>query len=87
MFRETETTQIIGKLTKIIPEGGSPDHPKWPMVEVQWFYKKQDLDFKRLEISSADREFIAYNEVFPSNHFDKVFVDCIVCLCQVYHID
>lgn len=34
LFRETEDTQVIGKLVKIIPEGGNPAHPKWPMIEV-----------------------------------------------------
>ena len=36
LFRETETTNVVGKLIRIIPEGGNELHPKWPMIEVQW---------------------------------------------------
>ena len=34
LFRETESTNVVGKLVKVIPEGGNPQHPKWPMIEV-----------------------------------------------------
>ena len=34
IFKETETSTVVGKLVKIIPEGGNPAHPKWPMIEV-----------------------------------------------------
>lgn len=37
LFRETEISNIVGKLVRIIPEGGNPAHPKWPMIEVQWY--------------------------------------------------
>ena len=36
LFRETDQTTVVGKLVKVIPEGGNPQHPKWPMIEVQW---------------------------------------------------
>jgi len=36
IFKETESSTVVGKLVKIIPEGGNPAHPKWPMIEVQW---------------------------------------------------
>jgi hypothetical protein len=50
-FRETEKTSVVGKLIKIISEGGNPSHPKWPMIEVQWYYKKNDLDLKKLGLT------------------------------------
>ena len=56
------------------------------MIEVQWFYKKADLDFKALEIDEKDIKYIADNEVFPSNHFDKVFIDCVTGACQVHQL-
>jgi hypothetical protein len=34
LFRETEQTSVVGKLVRIIPEGGNSAHPKWPMIEV-----------------------------------------------------
>ena len=39
-FRESEQSNLVGKLSKIIPEGGLPEHPKWPMIEVTWYYRK-----------------------------------------------
>jgi hypothetical protein len=56
------------------------------MIKVQWFYKKQDLEIKKLGICDEDMEFIGENEVFPSKHFDRVFADAIVAKCQVYSI-
>ena len=38
------------------------------MVEIQWYYRKDDLDFKGLGISEALREYMGTNEVFPTNH-------------------
>ncbi|CDW73243.1 phd-finger family protein [Stylonychia lemnae] len=87
IFRETESTTVVGKLVKIIPEGGNPAHPKWPMIEVQWYYKKQDLDFKKLGVSDEDQIHFGDNEVFPTNHHDKIYVDCIQEKCKVYGIN
>lgn len=53
------------------------------MIEVQWYYKKQDLDFKKLGISESDQLYIGENEVFPTNHHDKIYVDCIQGKCRV----
>ena len=86
LFKETETSNIIGRLVRIIPEGGNPLHPKWPMLEVQWFYKKQDLDFKKLGIAPEDLRYIGDNEVFLTNHFDKIYPDSINGRCRVYPI-
>jgi hypothetical protein len=56
------------------------------MIKVQWYYKKQDLDLRKLGINDEDLEFIGENEVFPSKHYDKIFADAIVAKCQVYSI-
>mmetsp|Transcript_4297 Transcript_4297/g.3132 ORF Transcript_4297/g.3132 Transcript_4297/m.3132 type:complete len:82 (+) Transcript_4297:223-468(+) len=56
------------------------------MIEVQWFYKKSDLDFKKLLIFEDDQKYIGDNEVFPTNHHDKIYVDCIHGRCKVYNI-
>jgi hypothetical protein len=34
----------VGKLIGVIPTGGDKKYPHWPMIEVQWYYKKEDLD-------------------------------------------
>ena len=50
------------------------------------YYKKQDLDFKKLGISQEDLLYIGDNEVFPTNHYDKVYIDCVMSKCKVYNI-
>jgi len=39
-----------------------------------------------LNIPAEDLEYIGENEVFPTNHHDKVYVDCIAGKCNVYSI-
>ena len=56
------------------------------MVQVQWYYKKGDLDIKKLNIQVEDLDYIGDNEVFPSRHKDVVFADAIVAKCEVYSI-
>lgn len=56
------------------------------MVVVQWYYKKTDLDMKKLNISEDDAKFIGENEVFQTNHQDKVFADSIIAKCNVFTI-
>ena len=51
------------------------------------YYKKGDLDFKKVAIQQDDLLYIGDNEVFPTNHIDKVYVDCIVGKCKVYPIN
>ena len=50
------------------------------------YYKKQDLDVKKLGLTEEDLEYVGENEVFPTNHYDKVYVDCIHGKCNVYTI-
>ena len=56
------------------------------MIQVQWYYKKSDLDLKKLGVEDTEKEYIGENEVFPTRHRDKVFADAIVSKCQVYSI-
>jgi hypothetical protein len=86
MFRETQKSSIVGRILKIIPQGGCSQNPTWPMIQVQWYYKKMDLDTKKLAITDEELEFIGDNEVFPSRHKDIVFADAIVSKCDVYPI-
>jgi hypothetical protein len=81
LLRETQKSTIVGRLVEIVPTGGSPSHPDWPMIKVQWHYRKHDLDWPKLGIVEEDLEFIGENEVFPSRHFDTVFADAIVSKC------
>ena len=35
-IRESHTTSMVSQLKSIIPQGGNPSHPHWPMVKVKW---------------------------------------------------
>ena len=37
---------FIGKLVGVVPVGGDPDYPHWPMIRVQWFYKKSEVNWE-----------------------------------------
>ncbi len=59
------------------------------MIRVKWFYRKQDviqLAQKTLGIANDDLQYIGDNEVFATQHFDKVFADSIQSKCLVYGI-
>lgn len=50
------------------------------MIRVKWFYRKQDvvhLAQKNLGITDEDLQYIGDNEVFATQHCDKVFADSI----------
>lgn len=86
MFRESQKSSIVGRILKIVPQGGCPEQPTWPMIQVQWYYKKCDLDIKKLGIQEDEVMFMGDNEVFPSNHKDMVFADAIVMKIEVHPI-
>lgn len=88
LLRETTITTIVGKLLKIVPQGGHPANPDWPMIQVHWFYKKSDLNINKLSISPTDfKRFIGENEIFPcEEHSDMIFADAIIGKAQVYQI-
>ena len=44
------------------------------------------MDLKKLNILRDDEAYIGDNEVFPTNHHDKIYVDCIYGKCKVYTI-
>ena len=37
LIRESKTSDMIGRIERIIKENGDPTHPKWPMIEVTWY--------------------------------------------------
>lgn len=37
LIRESETTNMVARIEKIVKENGDPKHPTWPMIEVTWY--------------------------------------------------
>lgn len=59
------------------------------MLKVKWLYRKQDvlaLAQAKLGIQQEDLCYIGENEVFVTNHTDKVLADAIESKCLVYPI-
>ncbi len=36
LIKENDNSNMVGVLKRVIAQGGSVDHPTWPMIEVQW---------------------------------------------------
>ena len=83
IVKDSTTSELICKLMKIIPKNGNLEKPDWPMIEVLWYYKKDEIDFVSNHISKDLQNCIADNELFETNHRDKIFADCILDHCRV----
>jgi len=84
MIRDVQENFLIGKLIKIVTQGGNKKHPYWPTVQVQWYYKKSDLNREKNGLKDdAIFDSISEFEVFKSNHVDTIFIETIICHCKV----
>jgi len=83
IVRDSESDDLVCKLMKIIPKEGDELHPDWPMIEVLWFYRKEDIDLEVNKITKELSESLADNELFETNHKERIFADCIVDHCRI----
>ena len=83
IVKDSKSTELVCKLMNIIPNDGSHQKPDWPMIEVIWYYKKNDIDFISNHIINELQDCIADNELFETNDQDKIFADCIIRPCRV----
>jgi len=79
-FKENEFSSLVGKILKIMDKSANGN---FPCVQVQWYYKKKDINFDSLKITTNDQIFVGDNEVFPSNHKDTVALESILCKVKV----
>ena len=63
------------------------NHKDFGKLKVQWYYTKRDIDFKKMKMREEDQEQISVQEVFPTQHFDHVFVQCINGKCKIMSLD
>ena len=80
-----ESGDLIGKILGIVSTDAN--HKDFGKLKVQWLYTKRDLDFKKLKIKEEDQEQIAVQEVFPTQHFDQVYVQCINGKCKILNLE
>jgi hypothetical protein len=84
MIRDVQEGFLIGKLIKIVNQGGNKKYPYWPTVQVQWYYKKSDLNREKNGlVDDVIFNSISEFEVFKSNHVDNIFIETIICPCKV----
>lgn len=73
----------VGKITKIIPNGGISIYKNWPTIQVQWYYRKKDIYLSNLSY----KEDLSENEIFLSNHFENIIIESIISKCTIVSID
>ncbi|CDW81636.1 phd-finger family protein [Stylonychia lemnae] len=80
-----EQQDLIGKILSIVST--DQNHPDFGKINVQWYYYKKDLKFKGLGISEKDQNQISEQEVFPTNHQDKVYVQSLNGKCKIVTLE
>lgn len=84
MISDVTSDYSIGKLTKIIPNGSNPQISYWPMIQVQWYYRKKDIYREKNNLSSKRKfDSISDFEVFKSEHKDIIFIESILSKCDI----
>jgi hypothetical protein len=85
MIRDFGEGYLIGKLIKVVQEDGFKKYPWWPTIQVQWYYKKSDINREKNGLAD-DKMFnsISDFEVFKSNHCDIIFIETVMSKCKIY---
>lgn len=82
LIRETRKSDMIGKLIKIYAEGEIEKHP---MIEVKWYFKKDDLDASSITLS--EKNSLGDNEVFDTITETKIYADLLNGKCKVWKLE
>jgi hypothetical protein len=86
LIRESKKSNMVAQLKEIIGQGGDAENPKRPMIELLWYYKKDDLDKEAAGISAAEWRSLGENEVFCTNFQSKVYADLLNGKCKVWDL-
>jgi hypothetical protein len=83
LIKHEDDTNTVGKLKKIIAQGGLSENQEWPSVDVQCYYKKDKINKEKNNIDKAIYDNIGDNELFETDEVTRVFVDTINGICRV----
>ena len=85
----SESFFSLGRLIRIIHRNGISSNPKWPSIEVEWFYQKSEIIRSKVNSLNDDNyyESISDDEVFSSNHRDIIFIETVEGKAKVVSID
>eukprot|EP00049_Salpingoeca_infusionum_P007235 m.117676 g.117676 ORF g.117676 m.117676 type:complete len:238 (-) comp13631_c1_seq1:454-1167(-) len=75
IVKSEETTDFVAKIKAVYTDSNSGIH-----VEVQWYYRPEDLPSKR-------KPYHAVDELVESNHTDKIPPQTVHCKCRVLTLD
>lgn len=64
-----DNTKMIARIIKIYNPRYNPDRSE---IKVQWYYSKHDLQLQKVKINSVLLSQLPANELFTTNHFDKI---------------
>ena len=71
--------ELYGKLTSIIPRKGMEKYSFWPSIEVQWLYKKEELDKEKNHLNiRKNYDALSENELFQSQHKDNAYIETVL---------
>lgn len=73
----------IAKIIKILPLKGINRNSYWPSIQIEWYYRKSDLNKDSEKILGYNQNYISDFELFESNHKDVIFIESIIGKCQV----
>lgn len=75
----------VAKIMKINHLGDKTTHKRWPSINVQWYYRKQDIS--PIGSIAVSKESISENEVFLSDHRENIIIESIISKCTVTVIE
>lgn len=78
------SNHLIGKIMKINNFNGIRKDFYWPSIQINWYYKKEDImELSKNIIGGINMDSISNYEVFNSNHSDFIFIETIISKCEV----
>jgi hypothetical protein len=86
LVKDASSDFMIGKITKIVPQNGIKKYPYWPSIQVEWYYKKKEINREMNGLNDKRFSCISEFEVFKSNHRDIIFIETIIAKCQVFFL-
>lgn len=73
----------VAQIIKVLPLKGISRSSYWPSIQIEWYYRKSDLNKDSSSIVGYNANFISEFEVFKSNHKDTIFIESILGKCQI----
>ena len=88
MINEENDEYSIGKILEIVNSNGNEKITYWPMIKVQWFYRKKDINRDKNNLNNKKKfDSISDFEVFKSRHSDNICIESIISKCKVLTFD